>query len=83
MSFLEKLKNVLAFLQQLCFKISEMFTFNWLALLVAADLQVCGVHSFRIDVSMKRSSTHLLIVSIAAALKGLPYVSALWCYVFF
>ena len=45
-----------------------MSTFNWLALLVTADLQVCGVYSFRIDVSMKSSFTHLFIESIAAAL---------------
>ena len=51
-----------------------MATFNWLALLVAADLQVRGLYCFRIDVSMKRSFTHLLIESIAATLKCLPYV---------
>ena len=73
---LQKLKNVLA-----CFKnvshvsnILAMSTFNWLVLLVAADLQVCGVYSFRIDVSLKSSLTHLLTGSIATALKGLPYV---------
>ena len=74
MSFLQKLKNILAFFQQSCFKILAMSTFNWLALLVVADLQVCRVYSFRTDVSMKRSFTHLLIESIAAALKGLPHV---------
>ena len=70
MSFSWKLKNVLAFFQQPCFKISAKSTFNWLPLLVAADLQVCGVYHFRIDVSMKRSFTHLLTESIAATLKG-------------
>ena len=42
--------------------------------LLAADLQVCGLYSFRIDVSMKSFLTHFLIESIAAALKGLSYV---------
>ena len=51
-----------------------MSTFNWFDLLVAANLQACGVYSFRMDVSMKRSFTHLLNESISAALKGLPYV---------
>ena len=74
MSFLYKLKNVLAFFQQRCFKILAMSTFKWLALLVAADLQVCGVCSSGIDACMKRSFTHLLVESIAAALKGFPYV---------
>ena len=51
-----------------------MSTFNWVALLVAADLQVRGVYSSRIDGSMKRSFTHLLTESIPAILKGLLYV---------
>ena len=50
-----------------------MSTDNWRALLVAANVQVFGVYSFRIDVSTRRSFTHL-IESIAVALKGLPYV---------
>ena len=51
-----------------------MSPFDWLALLVAADLQVCGLYSFITDVSMKRFFTHLLSESIAAARKSLSYV---------
>ena len=47
-----------------------MSTLNWLTFLVAVALQECGVYSFRIDVSMKRYFTHLLIESMAAVLKG-------------
>ena len=47
-----------------------MSTLNWLTLLVAAALQECDVYSFKIDVSMKRYFTHLLIEAMAAVLKG-------------
>ena len=57
-----------------CFKMSTMSTFNWLALLVAADLQVCGVYYFRIDVSVKNSITYLLFESIVAVLESFAYV---------
>ena len=55
-------------------KMSTMSTSNWLALLVAADLQVCGVYYFRIDVSVKSSITYLLFESIDAALEIFAYV---------
>ena len=54
-----------------------MYNANCLALLVAADLQVCSVYSLRTDLSMKRSFTHILIESIAAALKVLVSVCPL------
>ena len=71
-SFLQKLNNILALFQESCFKMLATFTFKWLALFVAADLQMCVVYSFKIDVAMKSYFTHLLIASIAAAVKGLP-----------
>ena len=64
----------MAFLQQGCFKISAMLTFSWVVLLIAADLQVCSVYSFRTDIFMKSTFIYLLIESIAAALNGLLYV---------
>ena len=60
----------MAFFQEPCFKISAISLFNWLTLLVAADLQVCGVYSFEIDVFLKSFFTLLLIESIAATRKG-------------
>ena len=57
--------------------IGNVYNAKWLVLLVAADLQVCSVYSFRTDLSMKRSFTHILIESIAATLKVLVSVCPL------
>ena len=59
----------MAFSQEPCFKISAISLFNWLTLLVAADLQVCGVYSFEINAFLKSFFTHLIEL-IAATRKG-------------
>ena len=60
----------MAFFQKPYFKISAISLYNWLTLLVAADLQVCGVYSFEINAFLKSFFTHLLIELIAATRKG-------------
>ena len=61
--FYKKSKKVFAFFLKPCFKILVVSTFSRLVLLVTADLQVCGVYSFRIDVSVKSSFTHVTFPS--------------------
>ena len=59
--------KVFIFFQQPCLKISSIFTFSFLSLMVAAALQLCGVKTFSNCKPENKSYIHLLKVSMLAA----------------